>query len=118
MPVSFKCPIWYELIESFIRKHDLLEVTMDGFKQKKSVMERLQQRDVICDIKGLRSNKAEGIWAKIKTPGMTNRQQDIVWMPCQDILPVKEVKKKRDLVRSDVCPREKCGGCETNLHVF
>lgn len=41
---------------------------------------------------------------------MINTQRDILWMACQNVLPVSEVQKKRDLVRSERCPREGCGG--------
>lgn len=38
VPVALKCPEWYMVIERLIRKHNLLAVPMNVFKEKKGVV--------------------------------------------------------------------------------
>lgn len=63
-------------------------------------------------------NETVVVWKKLEEYKVVNRQKDIVWMACQNVLPIKEFQKKRDLVRSEVCLREGCGSSESVMHVF
>lgn len=80
MPVAFKCPVWYRVIEEFVRKFDLFEVQMSGYKDKKIVRKILQAREHVCDIRGLSMDEAVVVWKKLQEYEITNRQRDIVWM--------------------------------------
>lgn len=73
-------------------------------------------KEIARDINGLRLNKVSVVWNKLRMPGMSNRQRDIVWMTYQNVLPVRVVQKQRDLVRYEVCPRDGCYGSESVLH--
>lgn len=50
--------------------------------------------------------------------GLSNRQHDVAWLALHNALSTKEFLKGRDIIRSDRCPREGCGGVESVQHLF
>lgn len=43
MPVAFRCPEWYSMIEVFVWKHDLLGIPMAGYKEQKGCKEEVAE---------------------------------------------------------------------------
>lgn len=68
-------------------------------------------------IQYLREKESVQIWKSMSTRGVTNRQRDISWMTFM-CLTTMSFMKSRDLERSELCPREGCGGVEDVFHVF
>lgn len=69
-------------------------------------------------IQYLREKESVQIWKSMSTRGVTNRQRDISWMTFMGCLTTMSFLKSRDLVRSELCPREGCGGVEDVFHLF
>lgn len=75
MPVALKCLVWYEVIEMFVKKYELLGIPMSGYKEKKTMRKVLQARELACDIKGLSLDEAVIVWEKLEDFKIMNRQR-------------------------------------------
>lgn len=116
-PVSFFLSAHYKKLERVREDYGLGVLGVEGGDVKK-VKKLLYNETKVCNIFGLRSCEAARAWSALGVVGVSNRQRDVAWLALQDALPTREFLKKRDIITSDRCLRERCGGVESTKHVL
>lgn len=116
-PVSFLLSVHYKRLEKIGSVYNLMPLGLDG-GDKGKVRRVMYRDDIVSNIRGLRSVEAVSAWSALSVTGLSNRQHDVAWLALHNALSTREFLKGRDIVRSDRCPREGCGGVESVQHLF
>lgn len=91
---------------------------MEKFSKAKGKVKRLCEDRAMYMIYGSSCNEMEDVWDKWNCYDASNKQKDLLWMIMHGVLPVRRVQKRRGLVVSEICPKERCGDEEHIGHVF
>ncbi|CAH2327940.1 hypothetical protein XELAEV_18042324mg [Pelobates cultripes] len=102
------------------RKEVLPDYLQDRFWwiDKKEAVGGMRDKEEVTGIDGLSEAQSKEVWKRMDGIEIVNRQRDVAWMAVNNCLSTREVQYSRRLARSEMCPREGCGGRENIVHVL
>lgn len=116
-PVSFVISVHYKKLDEIREKYGLETLGLEACCKNK-VKKEIGKQTIVSNIRGLRSFEAARVWSAVEIERVSNRQRDVTWLALHEGLLTKVFLKGRDIIQSERCPREVCGGNEDVKHVL
>lgn len=117
-PVCFKAPWYYVRIERGIEKFGLDGIEKESWYECKKVSKCLEMKEEMEGIGGLTVVECERVWKNVCMNELDNKEKDLAWMGVHGCLPVRTFQRKRGMSDTEKCPRERCRGIESIVHLF